>query len=78
MFEHINTIDALSYQIKALLDLICSSDNCVDHESIQMAADMCATMHDELMVEIDIISNYIREDSHELHKNTDRPIEVSE
>lgn len=52
---HLNCIDALSDQISALLDLISCSDELVDHQSITTACEMCATMHEELMIEIDAI-----------------------
>ena len=61
MIEHMNTIDILSCQITALLDLIhCSGDN-ADISSIRVASEMCLTMHDELMAEVDKISKEIKE-----------------
>ena len=58
MIEILNTIDALSDQISALLELIHSSnEECVDIKSIQVASEMCLTIHDELMIEVDKIQN---------------------
>ncbi len=58
MIEHINVINALGSQIAALLDLIdCCNESCIDVESIKVAADMCATMHVELMAEVEKIEN---------------------
>ena len=55
MIEHINTIDTLSDQISALLDLMMMADDSVDIKSIHVASEMCLTMHDELMGEVDKI-----------------------
>ena len=46
MIEHINTIDTLSDQITALLDLMMMADDSVDIKSIHTASEMCLTMHD--------------------------------
>ena len=56
MIEHINIIDALSLQITALLELMQCVEDSVDVSSIRVASEMCLTMHDELMAEIDIMS----------------------
>ena len=56
MIEHINTIHTLSLQITALLDLIHCSGDSADISSIRVASEMCLTMHDELMAEVDKIS----------------------
>ena len=61
MIEHINTIDTLSDQITALLDLMMMADDSVDIKSIHVASEMCLTMHDELMAEVDKISKEIKE-----------------
>ena len=54
MIEHINIIDTLHCQIEALLDLMqCSDSSCVDINSTQVASEMCQTMLDEIMVEVD-------------------------
>ena len=55
MIEHLNIIDALSDQITALLDLMMMTDESVDIQSIKTASEMCLTMHDELMAEVDKI-----------------------
>ena len=62
MIEILNTIDALSDQISALLELIHSSnEECVDIKSIQVASEMCLTIHDELMIEVNKIHNKFKE-----------------
>ena len=61
MIEHMNTIDTLSDQITALLDLMMMAEESVDIQSIKTASKMCLTMHDELMVEVDKISKEIKE-----------------
>ena len=61
MIEHINTIDTLSLQITALLDLIHCSNDSADISSIRVASEMCLTMHDELMAEVDKISKELKE-----------------
>ena len=61
MIEHINTIDTLSDQITALLDLMMMAEEDVDIKSIHTASEMCLTMHDELMGEVDKISKEIKE-----------------
>lgn len=77
MIEHINTIDALSSQITALLDLMMMADDSVDISSIRVASEMCLTMHDELMAEVDKISKEIKEQNKskviEILKETDLP-----
>ena len=55
MIEHINTIDTLSDQISALLDLMMMADDAVDIKSIHTASEMCLIMHNELMGEVDKI-----------------------
>ena len=59
MIEHINTIDTLSDQISALLDLMMMADDSVDIKSIHVASEMCLTMHDELMAEVRKLSKKI-------------------
>lgn len=62
MLEILDTIDALSDQISALLELIQSSnENCVDIKSIQTASEMCLDMHTELMAEVNKIHNKLKE-----------------
>ena len=55
MIEHMNVIDTLSDQISALLDLMMMAEEDVDIKSIHTASEMCLTMHDELMGEVDKI-----------------------
>ena len=55
MIEHMNVIDTLSDQISALLDLMMMAEESVDIKSIHTASEMCLTMHDELMGEVDKI-----------------------
>ena len=59
MIEHINTIDTLSDQISALLDLMMMADDSVDIKSIHVASEMCLTMHDELIIEVRKLSKKI-------------------
>ena len=61
MIEHLNIIDTLSDQITALLDLMMMADDSVDIKSIHVASEMCLTMHDELMGEVDKMSKEIKE-----------------
>ena len=61
VIEHMNTIDALSNQITTLLDLIMFADDDVNISSIRVASEMCLTMHDELMAEVDKMSKEIKE-----------------
>ena len=61
MIEHMNTIDTLSDQITALLDLIQCANDSADLSSIRVASEMCSTMHDELMAEVDKVSKEIKE-----------------
>ena len=60
IIEHMNTIDTLSDQITALLDLMMCTDDDVYISSIRVASEMCLTMHDELMGEVDKISKEIK------------------
>ena len=60
MIEHMNIIDTLSLQITALLDLMMMAEESVDIQSIKTASEMCLTMHDELMAEVDKISKEIK------------------
>ena len=61
MIEHLNIIDTLSDQISALLDLMMMADDSVDIKSIHVASEMCLTMHNELMGEVDKICKEIKE-----------------
>ena len=56
-----NIIDALSLQITALLELMQSANDSADISSIRIASEMCLTMHDELMAEVDKMSKEIKE-----------------
>ena len=60
MIEHLNIIDILSDQITSLLDLMMSANDSADISSIRVASEMCLTMHDELMVEVDKMSKEIK------------------
>ena len=61
MIEHINIINTLSLQITALLELMQCADDSADISSIRVASEMCLTMHDELMAEVDKISKELKE-----------------
>ena len=61
VIEHINIINTLSDQITALLDLMMMAEQSVDIKSIKVASEMCLTMHDELMGEVDKMSKEIKE-----------------
>ena len=67
MIEHLNIIDTLSDQISALLDLMMMADDSVDIKSIHAASEMCLTMHDELMGEVDKMSKEIKEQKCGIH-----------
>ena len=77
MIEHMNVIDTLSDQISALLDLMMMADDSVDISSIRVASEMCLTMHDELMGEVDKMSKEIKNQEKskviEILKETDLP-----
>ena len=61
MIEHMNVINTLSLQITALLELMQCADDSADISSIRVASEMCLTMHDELMGEVDKINKEIKE-----------------
>ena len=61
VIEHISKINILSLQITALLDLMQFADDSADISSIRVASEMCLTMHDELMGEVDKIRKEIKE-----------------
>ena len=61
MIEHLNIIDTLSLQITALLELMQCADDSADISSIRVASEMCLTMHDELMAEVDKITEKLKE-----------------
>ena len=61
MIEHMNVIDTLSDQITALLELMQCANDSADISSIRVASEMCLTMHDELMAEVDKMSREIKE-----------------
>ena len=56
-----NIIDTLSLQIIALLELMQCANDSADISSIRVASEMCLTMHDELMAEVDKVSKEIKE-----------------
>lgn len=60
VIEHLNIIDTLSDQITALLDLMQCADDIANISSIRVASEMCLTMHDELMAEVDKISKELK------------------
>ena len=60
MFDISNKIDTLSDQITALLDLMMMAEESVDIQSIKTASEMCLTMHNELMAEVDKINKEIK------------------
>ena len=55
-----NIIDTLSLQITALLELMQCANDSADISSIRAASEMCLTMHDELMAEVNKISKEIK------------------
>ena len=60
MIEHINIINTLSLQITALLELMQCVNDSADISSIRVASEMCLTMHDELMAEVDKIAEELK------------------
>ena len=60
MIDIKNKINTLSLQITALLELMQCANDSADISSIRVASEMCLTMHDELMVEVDKISKEIK------------------
>ena len=68
MIEHMNVIDTLSNQITALLDLMMYANDSADISSIRVASEMCLTMHDELMAEVDKIAEELKEQEKWLRK----------
>ena len=60
MIEPMNVIDALSLQITALLELMQCANDSADISSMRVASEMCLTMHDELMVEVDKIAEELK------------------
>ena len=65
VIEHMNIIDTLSLQITALLELMHCANDSADISSIRVASEMCLTMHDELMAEVDKISKEIKDTKNE-------------
>ena len=61
MNEHISIINILSLQITALLELMQYANDSADISSIRVASEMCLTMHDELMGEVDKIAEQLKE-----------------
>lgn len=79
MIEHLNIIDTLSDQITALLELMLCANDSADISSIRVASEMCLTMHDELMAEVDkIYKDFVwksnKQESSEVKKNDKRRI----
>ena len=60
MIDIKNKIDALSLQITALLELMQCADDSVNVSSIRVAIEMCLTMHDELIAEVDKMRKEIK------------------
>ena len=60
MFDISNKIDTLSDQITALLELMQCANDSADISSIRVASEMCLTMHNELMTEVDKMSKEIK------------------
>ena len=60
MIDIKNKIDTLSLQITALLELMQCANDSTDISSIRVASEMCLTMHDELMAEVDKMSKEIK------------------
>ena len=60
MIEHMNVINTLSLQITALLELMQCVNDSADISSIRVASEMCLTMHDELMAEVDKIAEELK------------------
>ena len=60
MIEPMNVIDALSLQITALLELMQCANDSADISSMRVASEMCLTMHDELMGEVDKIAEELK------------------
>ena len=61
IFDISNKIDTLSDQITALLELMQCANDSAYISSIRVASEMCLTMHNELMAEVDKISKEIKE-----------------
>lgn len=53
IFDAINSINVLSEQVSAVLDLIMISDSDYVPQSVRTAAEMGLTIHDEMMHEIE-------------------------
>ena len=60
MIDISNKIDILSDQITALLELMQCANDSADISSIRVASEMCLTMHDELMAEVDKIAEELK------------------
>ena len=60
MIDIRNKIDTLSCQITALLELMQCANDSADISSIRVASEMCLTMHDELMGEVDKIAEELK------------------
>ena len=63
MIKHLDIIYMLHDQIEALLDLMqCADRDCTDIKSINIASEMCLTIFDELMDEVEKIEAEWREE----------------
>ena len=60
IFDISNKIDTSSDQITALLELMQCANDSADISSIRVASEMCLTMHDELMAEVDKIAEELK------------------
>ncbi len=55
LWEKSEEIDMLLSQVNAILDLMRAADGCIDAESINVAAEMCMTMLDDVSMRTDDI-----------------------
>lgn len=57
LWEKSEEIDMLLSQVNAILDLMRAANSYIDAESINVAADMCMTMLDDISMRVDDIRN---------------------
>lgn len=57
LWEKFEEIDVLLSQVNAILDLMRAADSYIDAESINVAAEMCMTMLDDISMRVDDIRN---------------------
>ncbi len=57
LWEKSEEIDILLSQVNAILDLMSAANSCIDAESINVAAEMCMTMLDDISMRVDDIRN---------------------